>query len=303
MKDWKIDIPVVLFFFNREDTTREVFEQIRKVRPRQFFMISDGARPDKEGEKEKVEKLKKLSNEVDWDCQLFTEYSEYNMGCDRRIISGLNMVFEHVDRVVILEDDCFPTLQYFDFCEEMLETYKDQKNISYIAGGTYVKTKKREYGYYFANFGSTWGWATWKDRWCDYMVTPEEAEKKMDKCFKGVFSDKRQEIWLKSARRHFSEADFPWDFLWQIGTSGTLRIVPNVNLVINIGFNKDSTHTQMKPNGYYGKLGKINKPYTCPDEISADVEYIKEYERKTKNRIWNKLIAKTIMLIHSIREK
>ena len=127
MNAWKIDVPVVLFFFNREDTTRKVFEQIKMARPRQLFLISDGSRLNRAGEKEKVDKLRRLSEEVDWDCILFTDYSDENLGCDNRIISGLNMVFKHVDRAVILEDDCLPTQSFFDFCYEMLEKHKNDK--------------------------------------------------------------------------------------------------------------------------------------------------------------------------------
>ena len=115
MENGKEKAPVTLFVFNRVECAYKVFEAIRSYKPKKLFLVSDGARVDRNGEKELVEEVRKLSEKVDWDCELYTNYADHNMGCDARIVSGLNWVFTHVDRTIVLEDDCLPSEQFFYF--------------------------------------------------------------------------------------------------------------------------------------------------------------------------------------------
>ena len=134
MSEYICKTPVVMIIFNRPDTVNEVFQIVKKAKPPKLLLIGDGARENKIGEKEKVEECRKIIQKVDWDCEVLTNFSPTNMGCKKRISSGLDWVFSHIERAIILEDDCKPADCFFRFCDEMLEYYKDDERIMLVSG-------------------------------------------------------------------------------------------------------------------------------------------------------------------------
>ena len=287
-----INTPVVFLIFNRYETASEVFEQIRKAKPRKLFVVADGPRASKPGEKALVDKTRSIIDGVDWECELYTNFSDVNLGCDKRVVSGINWAFEYVDRAIILEDDCCPTMQFFEFCQEMLNRYECDKRIAYISGSVSIKGFKCQHDYFYSYFGDTWGWATWKDRWNRFEYGTEEFERKKQNYMKGVFSEKYRLSWIRDVERHFEKQSFPWDYIWLIDTSEQLKIVPSVNLTRNIGFSADSTHTFEKPKEYYGELGEISSEYTHPEEIEHNGKYARLYERRATYHLWDKVKGK-----------
>ena len=113
---YKCKTPVVMIIFNRADTANAVFEIVRKAQPPKLLLIGDGARQNKPGELEKVLKTREIAQKVDWNCEVLTCFSDENLGCKKRISSGLDWVFSLVDRAIILEDDCKPAATFFKFC-------------------------------------------------------------------------------------------------------------------------------------------------------------------------------------------
>ena len=97
--------PVAFLVFNRPDTTEQVFAAIRQAQPETLLLVADGPRPDRPGETELCAKVRSIVAKVDWPCEVLTNYSNVNMGCKRRIFSGLDWVFSQVDEAIILEDD------------------------------------------------------------------------------------------------------------------------------------------------------------------------------------------------------
>ncbi len=124
--------PVTFIIFKRPDTTEKVFEVIRQAQPEKLFVIADGPRDDREGEAEKCEATRSIIEKVDWDCEVIKNYSDINLGCAKRVSSGINWVFENVEESIILEDDCIPDLTFFRFSEELLEKYRDDTRIASI---------------------------------------------------------------------------------------------------------------------------------------------------------------------------
>ncbi len=127
-----IKTPIALIFFKRPEETRIVFNQIKKVKPQKLFLISDGPRNNEDAEK--CAETRKIMENIDWNCTVIKNYSETNLGCRNRVVSGLNWLFDQVDEAIILEDDCVPDETFFYYCEELLEKYRDNHRIMQISG-------------------------------------------------------------------------------------------------------------------------------------------------------------------------
>ncbi len=248
MTDWKMHAPVVFIIFNRPDTTRQVFEAIRHVQPPKLLVVADGPRAECEGEAEKCATTRAIIEQVDWDCEVLTEYSETNLGCKRRVASGLKWAFEQVEEAIILEDDCLPHPTFFRFAEELLEKYRDDQRIVAISGfNPQPGNDNTQYSYYFSRYSMIWGWATWRrsvelynpdidlwpeirnEGWLEELFELKTEKKYWHNIFEGVYSQKI-DTW-----------DYSWFFMSLIQNRFTIS--PNVNLVSNIGFSKDATHT------------------------------------------------------------
>jgi hypothetical protein len=241
--------PVALFVFRRPETTRRVFDAISKAQPTKLLLIADGPRPDRKGEAEACRQVREIVTRVDWPCEVFQNFSDTNLDCGDRIISGLDWVFSLVEEAIILEDDCLPDPSFFSFCQELLERYRGDRRIAYISGNNFVeKYTVLASSYYFSQIGGTWGWATWRSEWQRFdRYLSGWPDLKRDKILEEVF-DRPQAV--KYLTRIFDQmyADTPpdvWDYQWLYAglKSNSLAIVPRVNLVTNIGFGEGSTHT------------------------------------------------------------
>lgn len=175
---------VAFFIFNRPGPTREVFEKIRRAQPARLFIIADGPRTEQECIL--CEETRKIANAIDWPCEVKRNFSETNMGCGKRLSSGISWVFKQVEEAIILEDDCLPDNSFFQFCAEMLEQYRDDTRIMHIAGTSAQVGNKRfnpHESYYFSIIANIWGWATWRRAWnlYDYDMKQWPTLKEADK--------------------------------------------------------------------------------------------------------------------------
>lgn len=239
--------PVVFIIFNRPDTTAIVFEEIRKYRPKQLFIIADGPRINKEKEEQLCEETKSVIN-VDWDCEVIQIYSKENLGCKKRISSGIDEVFKMVGEAIILEDDCLPHEDFFTYCEELLDYYKDNEQIIAISGNTFQPSSfEIEESYYFSLFPHCWGWATWKRAWdkmdIEMVNWPKykESEEFDQICYDAFFKDYWTDIFNRTYSKQVDSWAYPW--LFSSWYHNNLAILPKHNLVSNIGFRSDATHT------------------------------------------------------------
>lgn len=272
-------IPVVLFTFNRPALVEKQLAQLRKIRPKTLFFVSDAARRERTEETELVLRTRKLADEIDWECDVEKIYAEENMGCDRRIVSALDDIFARVDRAVILEDDCLPCDSFFGFCEEMLTKYAEDSRIMYISGSKWVPQYPMEYSYGFSYNTGTWGWATWKRAWQEWHWDIAEWEEKKNNWLKDVYSSRYRKNWITDVERYIASGVVPWDYAWRFCVGKRLSIFPSVNLIENIGFGEDATHTKGDEYGYdatTGELGEISHPV----EVCEDLEYPRAVERQ-----------------------
>ena len=241
--------PVAFLIFNRPDTTEKVFEAIRAAKPPKLLVVADGARSDRPDEGEKCEAARKIIERVDWDCEVLTNYSEVNLGCQKRVSSGLDWVFNNVEEAIILEDDCVPHPTFFRFCEELLDYYRDDERIMVISGDNFQFGRKRtEYSYYFSRYNHIWGWATWRRAWQYYDIEMKLWSKIRDgNWLKFILEEPRAvKYWSKIFQAVYDGYINTWDYQWTFACwlQSGLTVLPNVNLVSNIGFGTEGTHTK-----------------------------------------------------------
>lgn len=278
--------PVAFLIFNRPETTERVFREIAKARPEKLLVVADGPRPGKSGEAEKCEQARRVVSSVDWDCEVLTDFSDVNLGCRKRVSSGLDWVFDTVEEAIVLEDDCLPAESFFRFCEELLARYRDDERVMQVCGANFLGGWRRtEWSYYFSNYGPIWGWASWRRAWRHYDVEmklwPQVKERKVleDFCVNKDEVMARRSIY----DRVFSGGIDTWDFQWgfaKLVNSG-LSITPNVNLISNIGFGAGATHTAGSSAHAALETGAVefpldHPPFVLRDRLS-DERYVNEF--------------------------
>lgn len=244
--------PILFLIFKRPDVTAQVLAAIRQAQPSKLYIAADGARPDKDGEAEKVAQTRELVlNGIDWPCEVKTLLRETNLGCRMAVSSAIDWFFEHEEEGIILEDDCLPDQSFFRFCEELLEYYRDDMRIMSISGNNFQQGQQRgQYSYYFSQLPHCWGWATWRRAWRLYHTSIEHFEEIMAEpsyrefTHHALFNQFRYNNIVKAYRKEIDS----WAYLWGFATAvnHSLTILPQKNIVKNIGFGGDATHTTGK---------------------------------------------------------
>jgi hypothetical protein len=246
--DSNMKTPVTFIIFKRPDTTEKVFEVIRQIKPAKLFVIADGPRADRDGEAEKCEASRKIIERVDWDCEVIKNYSDVNLGCAKRVSSGLDCVFSNVEETIILEDDCIPHPTFFQFCEELLEKYRhDTRVASITAQNAQMGRKRTNYSYYFSAYSHCWGWASWRRAWQSYDLHIKLWKEVQESNILNniLMDDKAVSYWSRVFQSVYDNpTGITWDYQWTFACwmQGALSIIPNVNLVSNVGLGADSTN-------------------------------------------------------------
>lgn len=269
--------PVLFLIFNRPNTTQRVFNAIRQAKPKQLFIAADGPRPDKEDEIEKCQKARQIATSVDWDCEVKTLFRDKNLGCKIAVSSAIDWFFENVEEGIILEDDCLPSQSFFWFCQELLKYYKNDTRVMHISGNNFQFGKMRGEGsYYFSKYTHIWGWATWKRAWKYFDVNMKSFKKfKKEAQINNVFNIKQQKkYWMKIFQRVYDDKINTWDYTWVYTCfiNSGLCIMPNINLVSNIGFGIESTHTQGENNIFSKMKTEEITEIIHPEFVLADQE-------------------------------
>lgn len=279
--------PVAFIIFKRPDTTKKVFEAIRQAKPTKLFVIADGPRNRPE-EVEKCAATRAVIDSIDWDCEVFKNYSDTNMGCALRPATGISWVFEQVEAAIILEDDCLPHPSFFRYCEELLEKYRDDERIMTVCGTNVVgKWKSTFQSYHYSYYGKGWGWASWRRAWKYFDLNMSLWSKsEMKNRIRDVLNN--QEEYQKRIQRFNSvyegKIDDVWDAQWlfaRLSQSG-LAIVPSVNLVSNIGFGEEATHTKnISPKKSSMPFYPLSFPLIEPCGLTVDRDYDRQVYLKS----------------------
>jgi hypothetical protein len=243
-----MQIPVIFLIFNRPDTTEQVFETIRQAQPSQLLVVADGSRPSKPQEAEACRLTREIIQRVDWPCDVLTNFSDENLGCKHRVASGLNWAFSLVEEAIILEDDCLPAPSFFSFCETLLNQYRHDDRVMMIAGtNTEVNLPSYPYSYYFSRHTPFWGWATWRRAWEHFDITMQSwpEYKQLDLIYSYCEDEFEKRFWVKHFDDVYAGVLDSWGYIWTYTCwfQNGLTIIPNSNLISNIGYGTNATHT------------------------------------------------------------
>lgn len=295
---YKTKSPVLLLTFNRLETTKKVFAAIREVKPNKLYFASDGPRKSKANEFEQIKQVRNfLLTSVNWECEIKTLFQNENLGCGKAVSSALNWFFENEEMGIILEDDCLPSISFFRFCDELLEKYLEDERIMHISGDNFQDGIIRsDASYYYSKISHIWGWATWRRAWKLYNYEMPSLNTFIEKSIGlNIWNKKRiTNYWIEQFKKVVANRIDTWDYQWNycLLINNGLSILPNINLVENIGFHLEATHTKGKKIKNF--KNEINFPLKHPEffvpDMKADVYTFKKYYKPTLlKKILNKL--------------
>ncbi len=290
--------PVVFIIFNRPDVTRKTFQAIRSAKPKKLLLIADGPRPERIGEVDKCIETRKILEGVDWDCEVIRCFSETNLGCKERVSSGITWAFEQVEEAIILEDDCLPDLSFFPYCDELLAKYRDNSNVMAICGSSFIESDiSTNESYYMSRLPIIWGWASWRRAWKKYDLKMTEWPRYRDsKKFRDTLPSFAAQLHYRNQmNRTYKGKIDTWDYQWMFALwdSNGLCVIPTKNLVRNIGFGPEATHTLFYDPSYDSPVSSMEFPLIHPStgvEVNGafDKIWLKKHHnlfKKVKRRI------------------
>jgi hypothetical protein len=281
------DTPVALFLFNRPDKVRRVFDRIRQARPRQLFVIADGPRPGRSGDAARCAEARAATATIDWPCHVERFEADHNLGVKERLETGLAWVFDHVEAAVVLEDDCVPDPTLFAFHDALIDRYRHDDRVATISSARFVPLSSDPgTSYVFSRFPLGWGWSTWRRAWRLY-----------DASMRG-WPSARANGWLSSTLDPVIDARY-WTYIfetnWAAGDAGhwdhtwlytlwrhdRLAVHPAVNLVTNIGFDAESTHTRLT-DSVAAHLPTTPMPFPLrhPVDVAVDADADRALDRR-----------------------
>jgi hypothetical protein len=292
--------PILFIIFNRPFETKRVFDSIRKAKPKELFVAADGPRPNNIKDIENSKLTREIVKNIDWDCNVNYLFRENNLGCKIAVSTAINWFFENVDEGIIIEDDCLPNDSFYNFCSTLLEKYRFDKDVMHIGGTNFQNDNSiLNDSYYFSRITHVWGWATWKSAWIKYdqLMIDFNATNLKNIFKKNKFNPESFNYFLKAFKNVKENKIDTWDYQWTytVWKENGIAIIPNENLVSNIGFNTNSTHTidggEIYGNLKTNNLENIVHPILKEVNIYADNYTFKKWfiKRSLLKRLINKI--------------
>lgn len=275
---YEMRLPVLITAFSRYETTRQVIEAVRKVKPPRLYFSCDG--PRNEAERVVCDRVRSLVELVDWDCELHTLFHEQNLGCRSSMITGISWFFEKEEEGVILEDDIVPDPTFFQFAQELLEKYRDDERIWAIVGNNLSAQAPIAHpdSYWLSahGYGAYWGWASWRRSWKKFdekLVKWPEVQRSgsFDKYY--LSEAEKHEASMFFSMIHTGEMITAWDYQFDFAKilAGAANIIPEANLCLNIGFGEGGTHTvNTSDNRNRTELHQARFPLKHPEPLELD---------------------------------
>ena len=276
--------PILFVVFNRKDIALQAFSKIREYAPKRLYIAADGPRLEVIGEDEICKSVKEeILKSIDWDCEINTLFSESNKGCSLGVSSAIDWFFKNEEYGIILEDDCIASNSFFRFAEELLFKYKDDQRIGMIAGHNAVRKYNFKASYCFSKYKACWGWATWRRAWenQDINMAWQEGESKMNIILNSGYLSKDVLNWKNKIKSILNSRVSAWDWQWYFSLSAQnqLCIFSRENLVSNIGFGENATHTK----GSMKRVLAANElvfPLEHPKYIVPDYNFDKAFYKR-----------------------
>lgn len=290
-------VAILFLVFNRPDVTEKVLAAIRTARPPRLYIAADGPRSNKSEEAIACMTVRRMVTEgIDWPCTVQTLFREQNLGCRRAVSTAIDWFFEQEEAGIILEDDCLPHPSFFSYCEEVLQYYRDDTRVMHVNGSNIMRgwVHDNDYSYYFSHHSAIWGWASWRRAWQYYDVAtpllPEIHRKNYLRSH--FFNSIEARMFLRPLwATHNGQLD-TWDYQWSfaIMVQSGLSIMPTVNLISNIGFGGEATHTLNTSHPWANLLTEVmHQPLVHPNFVLRDT--ISDY-KQLRDTLRDKIMAR-----------
>ena len=300
-----IKTPVLFITYNKTDTTLKVLNKILKCNPSKLIIVSDG--PETNRDEKSVNYLRNYFNKNLDNSYIEKDYNQTNKGLKETVTSSISKYINKYGKLIIIEDDILPSKMFFDFCDSMLDIYKDEKKVNLISGFNYLTRYKNQNGHQFSKYTDIWGWATWDDRWNNYESLSRE---KLDKFTsqKNFFSDdSEKQYYVNNFENVLNQKLDSWafDLTFSNFINRNFSVLPNYNLTKNIGLgHKSSTHTKHK-NKYLiqtlnVRLSLLQRKNFNKQIVQLDTKFNSRYLNRVilKNTFYNKLIFRILKLLN-----
>lgn len=264
-----MNTPVALIVFNRPRLVSRVLERVAEARPPKLFIIADG--PRNEEDRSLCAQVRNIVSKPPWPVEIHTNFSEVNLGGPRRVPSGLDWVFAQVPEAIILEDDCLPAPDFFPFCDEMLERYRNDCRIGVVSGDNFAPGIRCPDSYYFSKYPFVWGWATWRRTWSlfDFEMRSWQKAKSVGLLNSVLSTPETIAFWTRTFD-YVCGAPLAWDakLVYMCFTNSLLNVLPAENLVSNIGWGADASHAFDVSSPLANiPTGKLSFPLRHPDLV------------------------------------
>ena len=286
---------VLIVAFNRPETARRVFAAVRAARPARLFFACDAPRSDRPGEAERVAEVRAILQGVDWPCEVRTKFPESNLGCGPGVSSAISWFLGEAGEGIILEDDCLPDASFFDYCTSMLDRFRGDQRVGQVCGFNLLpEASPLSSDYFPSHFGWCWGWATWRRAWKSFDPSMEGWNR-----LKRLGLHRQHPFYRERVRVFDLESNLglanTWDYQWHyaLASQGMLSLVPSVNLVRNIGFTADATHT-VDPDPFRSRSAAalvVNSHLRHPEFMLANPAYEQALIRAAHPGPWRRWVV------------
>ena len=292
-------VPIVYVCFNRPALTKKTFECIRNIKPSKLFLILDGPRANNKKDIVNRLKVKKIIQNINWNCKVYKNFSKKNLGLKKRFFTGLDWVFTNTNKAIILEDDCLPHKDFFYFCESMLKKYKNSKKIKLITGNNFQNPNKLETDedYYFSKYSHIWGWASWRRTWLEVKRDDNFWKNKIfKKNFEMMKSSNTEKKYRKNMYKSVLDKKLnSWAIynLFSIWNNNGLTVTPKINLIKNLGLSS-GTNTKNLDIKLDISNSNLNRPLKHPKKIVVNFKK----DLYVFNTIYNKTFFNKLKILY-----
>jgi len=303
--NYQLRSPVVFMIFNRPEMTKLSFECLARFKPSKLLLVADGPRPDKPGEKDLCAAARRITESVDWKCEILRNFSEQNLGCKKRVSSGLTWAFEQVEEAIILEDDVLPSNSFFRYCDELLERYRHDSRVMMLSGTQFHETHIRgDYSYCFSRWSQIWGWATWRRAWKTYDagLSAWPSFKNEGQLVNAGLGLQSRLYWTRILDKMHRGAVDTWDHQWSFNmlSHGGLAVQPKTNLITNTGFGAGATHTKVVNRYANMRRGELEFPLKHPRFVLPDARIDRAIKKRTQGFIYKIFNSSRVFLASKV---
>jgi len=236
---------VLIIAYNRPFLFSRVLSQIIRFEPTCIYLFFDGGKSDKDWNDVRATRAIAHSQLQNYPGKYKIYELEKNIGCRLSVESALNWGFKFEDFLIVLEDDCLPSNQFFEYIYRARDAYANNSKVMMISGRNTLPVSHL-HRVNFVN-GGIWGWATWSKHW--HARLTEQTS-----CLDLLKSPSARRFFLRhpyrfmnirnGSQRIWNQALDSWDYTWALSRvyHGGFTVVPPVNLVKNLGANIKATH-------------------------------------------------------------